>query len=119
MLQACVDVSKSGATLDWVSTEWLDKHEMGGDDAFPIWAPPVGKYAGFHRWKNDRAKAAGRLKVREVNLIDGGDGATIPAYAASYPATVGKLLTEVTKTLGVDIARVITGTSTPNGPTRS
>jgi flotillin len=67
----------------------------------------------------DVAKAAGRLKVREVNLIDGGDGATIPAYAASYPAIMGKLLGEVTKTLGVDIARVITGTTTPNGSTRS
>jgi flotillin len=59
----------------------------------------------------DVAKAAQRVKVGQVNLIDGGDGLTIPAYAASYPATVGKLLEEVTKTLGVDIAKVITGTS--------
>ena len=59
----------------------------------------------------DVAKAAQRIKVGEVNLIDGGDGKTLPAYAASYPATMGKLLEEVTKTLGVDIARVITGTS--------
>ena len=59
----------------------------------------------------DVAKAAQRVKVGQVNLIDGGDGQTIPAYAAAYPATVGKLLEEVTKTLGVDIAKVITGTS--------
>ncbi len=31
----------------------------------------------------DVAKAASRVKVGEVNLIDGGDGKTIPAYAAS------------------------------------
>ena len=30
-------------------------------------------------------------------------------YAASYPATVGKLLAEVQATLGVDIGKVITG----------
>ncbi len=59
----------------------------------------------------DVAKAASRIKVGEVNVIDGGDGKTLPAYAASYPATMGRLLEEVTKTLGVDIARVITGHS--------
>lgn len=72
----------------------------------------------------DVARAAQRVKVAEVNLIDGGDGKTIPAYAAAYPATMGKLLEEVTKTLGVDIAKVITGapaSAAPNGnhPVRS
>jgi len=56
----------------------------------------------------DVAKAASRIKVKEVNLIDGGDGATLPAYAAAYPATVGKLLAEVKGTLGIDIAKAIT-----------
>ncbi len=65
------------------------------------------------------AMAAGRIKVGEVNLIDGGDGKTIPAYAASYPATMGALLEQVTRTLGIDIAKVITGTSAPNGQTGS
>jgi hypothetical protein len=51
------------------------------------------------------------MKVGSVNLVDGGDGKTLPAYAASYPATMGALLGEVHKTLGVDIAKVITGTS--------
>ncbi len=59
----------------------------------------------------DVAKAASRIKIGEVNVIDGGDGKTLPSYAASYPATMGKLLDEVTKTLGVDIQKVITGTS--------
>jgi flotillin len=60
------------------------------------------------------AQAAGRVKVGEVNLIDGGDGKTIPAYAAAYPATMAALLEQVTRTLGIDIAKVITGSS-PNG----
>jgi flotillin len=58
----------------------------------------------------DVARAATRIKVGEVNLIDGGDGKTIPAYAASYPATMAALFEQVTRTLGVDIAKVITGT---------
>lgn len=68
---------------------------------------------------NEVANAATRIKVGEVNLIDGGDGATIPAYAASYPATMTALLEQVTKTLGVDIAKVITGHSAPNPTARS
>jgi flotillin len=59
------------------------------------------------------ASAAGRMKVKSVNLVDGGDGKTLPAYAAAYPATVAALLEQVTATLGVDIARTITGN--PNG----
>jgi flotillin len=57
----------------------------------------------------DVAEAAKRLKVAQVNLIDGGDGKTIPAYAAAYPATMSALLEQVQKTLGVDIAKVVTG----------
>ena len=60
------------------------------------------------------ALAAGRVKVGEVNLIDGGDGKTIPAYAAAYPATMAALLDQVKQTLGIDIARTITGNA-PNG----
>jgi flotillin len=62
------------------------------------------------------ANAASRMKIGEVNLIDGGDGKTLPAYAASYPATMSALLEQVQKTLGIDIARVITGNQ-PNGST--
>ncbi|HSN28773.1 MAG TPA: SPFH domain-containing protein [Kofleriaceae bacterium] len=58
---------------------------------------------------SDVADAAKRLKVNEVNLIDGGDGKTIPAYAAAYPATMTALLEQVQKTLGVDIAKAVTG----------
>jgi len=55
------------------------------------------------------ARAAGKLKVGQVNLVDGGDGRTISAYAASYPATVGALFKEIASTLGVDVSRVISG----------
>jgi flotillin len=57
------------------------------------------------------AKAARNLKVGEVNLVDGGDGKTLPSYASAYPATVGALLFQVSQTLGVDVSQVITGRS--------
>ena len=54
-------------------------------------------------------KAASRMRVGEVNLIDSGDGKTMPAYLASYPAAVGALLEQVSKTLGVDVPRLLAG----------
>jgi flotillin len=62
------------------------------------------------------AKAARKLRVGEVNLVDGGDGRTIAAYARSYPATVGALLDEIAQTLGVDIARAVGGTPSAAAP---
>ena len=61
------------------------------------------------------AQAAQRVKVGEVNLIDGGDGKTLPAYAAAYPATMAALFEQVTRTLGIDIAKVITGAPAGRG----
>jgi len=58
VLQTCVEAAP-GATLAWVPVPWLEKAGMGGEDAFPIWIGPTGKFAGFHRWSNERAEAAG------------------------------------------------------------
>lgn len=65
VLASCVNAG-GGAKLTWVSTEWLETNGMGGEDSFPIWSPPTGKMAGFHRWHNDRAKAAG-LTFRTID----------------------------------------------------
>ena len=59
--------------------------------------------------------AAKNLKVHEVNLIDSGDGATMPAYLSSYPATVGALLGQIRDTLGIDIGEIISGSDNTNG----
>ncbi len=53
--------------------------------------------------------AAKSMKVAEVNLIDSGDGKTMPAYASSYPATVAALLEQVNDSLGVDIRGILSG----------
>jgi 2'-hydroxyisoflavone reductase len=58
VLQTCVDAAP-GAKLQWVPATWLEKAGQGGEDSFPIWVAPTGKFVGFHRWNNDRAEAAG------------------------------------------------------------
>ena len=55
------------------------------------------------------AAAATNLSAREVNLVDSGDGKTMPAYLSAYPAAVGALLDEVSNTLGIDITGVLKG----------
>jgi 2'-hydroxyisoflavone reductase len=59
VLQTCVDTAASGAKLEWVPQSFLESSGMGEDGAFPIWTAPVGKYAGFHRWSNERARSTG------------------------------------------------------------
>jgi 2'-hydroxyisoflavone reductase len=80
VLQACVDAAASDARLVWVPAAWLKENGMGGEDAFPIWVPPTGKFEGFHRWNNDRAEAAG-LKFRPISD-------TVRALLAWYPGEI-------------------------------
>jgi 2'-hydroxyisoflavone reductase len=63
VLQSCVEVSGSGATLTWVPATWL---EQNGVAEQWIWSAPVGPMAGFHRWNNARAVAAG-LTLRPID----------------------------------------------------
>ncbi|MBK8011377.1 MAG: flotillin family protein [Deltaproteobacteria bacterium] len=58
------------------------------------------------------SRAASRIKVGEVNLIDGGDGKTLPAFVASYPATMGALFAQISSTIGVDLVGLLGGPRT-------
>lgn len=67
VLASCVKAAgPKAAKLEWVPTEFLESNDAGGEDAFPIWIAPKDKYAGFHRWSNDRAEGAG-LKFRTMD----------------------------------------------------
>jgi flotillin len=62
-------------------------------------------------------QAAGNIQIREVSLIDGGDGAALPAYVSGFPAAVGHLLHQIDRTLGIDVSAVLTGrTAAPAAP---
>lgn len=80
VLQACVTAAHNDARLTWVPADWLEKNGAGGEDAFPIWVAPVDKFAGFHRWSNARAKAAG-LTFRPI-------ADTVQGILAWYPGEI-------------------------------
>ena len=81
VLDACNKAGGNKAKLHWVPAAWLEKNGMGGEESgFPIWVPPVDKFAGFHRWSNERAEAAG-LAFRPVDD-------TLKAILAWFPDEV-------------------------------
>lgn len=102
VLQTCIDSAKSTAKLEWVEAKWLE--ENAKEDNFPIWIPPEGKYAGFHRWSNERAEKAG-AKFRPLDE-------TVKALLAWYPTEVERRV-RVTKEL-VEQAKA-KGTPPPKG----
>ncbi|MFO0633489.1 MAG: NAD-dependent epimerase/dehydratase family protein [Nannocystaceae bacterium] len=65
LLQTCIEVSKSDATITWLDPAFLEaqKVELGGD--LPILVPPMGEYLGFAQVSNARALATG-LRCRPM-----------------------------------------------------
>jgi 2'-hydroxyisoflavone reductase len=116
VLDTCVAASGNKAKLTWVPVDWLAKHEMGGEDSFPIWAPPVDKMAGFHRWKNQRARSAG-LTFRSIDD-------TVKSLLAWFPtelerrARVTRELTEAAKAKGEPPPKLADPTALRAGPKR-
>jgi flotillin len=54
-------------------------------------------------------ESVSNIDVKQVSLIDAGDGTALPAYIASYPATVNAVLHELRAATGVDIPGVLSG----------
>lgn len=108
VLQACVDGAPGGATLEWLPATWLAEHEMGGEDAFPIWTAPIGKFAGFHRWNNDRAEAAG-LTFRPI-------ADTVKAILAWYPGEVERRVRVTRELVEAAKAKGLPPPATPADP---
>ena len=59
MLYGIKAVTTAGAQFTWVSGEFLDRHKIGPWINMPVWIPPAGEYAGFHKRSMAKALAAG------------------------------------------------------------
>ncbi|MCW5769751.1 MAG: NAD-dependent epimerase/dehydratase family protein [Phycisphaeraceae bacterium] len=103
VLSACAAAAASRPTLTWIDSQFLQSNGLPGG-SLPIWIPPQGDYAGFHRWSNDRAEAAG-LRFRPVETI-------VRDTLAWWPSEVdrrrraGELLTEEAKAAGREPPRL-------------
>src|SRR5207253_9396998 len=61
------------------------------------------------------ARGVSKVKIDNLNMIDGGDGQVLTSYVASYPAMLGSIFNVVAETTGIDIRRAISR----NGPISS
>ena len=52
-----------------------------------------------------------KVKIDNINVIDSGSGSTLPAYVASYPAMLGSILGALTTVTGIDIAKIVSGST--------
>ena len=64
------------------------------------------------------ASAVDQVSVKEVALIDSGDGAALPSYVAAYPGIITRVLAEIRDTLGIDIVGSISGQTPGRQPQR-
>ncbi len=65
MVEGVRQGTDSKVSLTWIENKFLDAHGVV-DGQFPLYAPPTGATAGFHRCNNSRALAAG-LTFRPIS----------------------------------------------------
>jgi 2'-hydroxyisoflavone reductase len=65
VLAACQKMAANPSTLTWVDAKSLADLDLP-PGALPIWLPPEGETAGFHRWRCTKAVAAG-LTFRPID----------------------------------------------------
>lgn len=53
------------------------------------------------------------LTIGQLEIVDGGDGDSIVAMMAAHPRTVARVLEETGNALGIDLAGLVRGTSSP------
>jgi flotillin len=98
------DIAEKGRAMATVLRLMSDVWQEAGPDAMDVFI--------IHRLESimkQVAEAANQVSVREVALIDSGDGTSLPNYVSSFPRIVGNLFAEMRDTVGLDIGGALTG----------
>jgi flotillin len=93
-------------SLDLVRQAWAE----AGDGAKPIFV--IQQLDTILREVVSRVEG---IQVDNVSLVDRGDGSSLPAYVASYPATVKAVLKELDGITGIDIVGAVGSGAHVNG----
>ena len=86
--------------LQMMTDAWLN----AGDDAKDIFL--IQQLEEILQTVVERVKGS---KVKEVILLDGGDGSALPTYISSYPAAIRQVLEEIKASTGVDVTGILSG----------
>ncbi len=92
--------------LEQVRQAWAE----AGDGAKPIFM-----IQQIDQVLREVVKRVEGIRVGSVNLIDQGDGSSVPAYVASFPATVNAVLRELDQITGIDVVGAIGGVDLNTG----
>lgn len=98
----------SSQALDMMTQAWTD----AGKDALAIYL-----MEDVEKILATAAKGVAKVKINEVNMIDSGDGKTLSAYVAAYPAMLAAVLESVTTATGIDIQQALSGRTPSALPT--
>ncbi len=99
------EIAEKGRAMAQVLAMMTDVWQAAGDNAMDVFI--------IHRLETILkrvSEAAQQVTVREVALIDSGDGKTLPNYVSSFPAIVGNIFDEMRDVVGLDISGALTGT---------
>lgn len=87
-----------GQALEEMNTAWTE----AGDQALAIYLiEEIEKILG------KAAKGVAKIKIENLDMIDGGDGKVLSNYMSVYPEMLGSVLDAVTRTTGLDVRKAI------------
>lgn len=98
------EVAERGRAMAEVLRMMTDVWQEAGDAAMDVFV-----LQRMEQIMEKVAEAANQVEVREVALIDGGSGETLPNYVSAFPGIVGGLFEEMRESVGLDIGGVLTG----------
>lgn len=94
--------------LDLMTSAWAD----AGDTALSLYLmEDIEKILAI------ASQGVAKIKIDNLNIIDGGDGATLAGYIGAYPGMLDAIFSSVEKTTGINIQSAISGISIPKDET--
>ena len=90
-------------SLELMSAAWRE----AGDSAMTIYL-----IEDFEKILASAATGVAKVKIGNLNMIDGGDGKVLSSYVSSYPAMLTSIFDSVTLSTGIDLQKAISGRST-------
>lgn len=86
--------------LEMMSSAWRE----AGDSALSIYL-----IEDIEKILASAAKGVAKVKVDNLQMIDGGDGRVLSSYIASYPAMLSSIFDAVAQSTGIDVPKAISG----------
>ncbi|HTQ11397.1 MAG TPA: SPFH domain-containing protein [Fimbriimonadaceae bacterium] len=92
--------------LELMNSAWSE----AGESALTIYL-----IEDFEKILAGAAKGVSKMKVGNLQMIDGGDGKVLSSYISSYPAMLSSVFEAVAQSTGIDIPKAISGNGAASG----